>query len=86
MSSLSSRARWVAVVFAAFLGGLILASGGLNLSKLSFAQSKPDAQSVAPLVQASNAFVEIADHTSSIRMLLKGDIVKKPKKLSIRWC
>ena len=47
MSSLSSRARWVAVVFAAFLGGLILASGGLNLSKLSFAQSKPDAQSVA---------------------------------------
>jgi serine protease Do len=64
MSSLSSRARWVAVVFAAFLGGLILASGGLNLSKLSFAQSKPDAQSVAPLVQASNAFVEIADHVT----------------------
>jgi len=64
MSSLSSRARWVAVVFAAFLGGLILASGGLNLSKLGFAQSKPDAQSVAPLVQASNAFVEIADHVT----------------------
>ena len=64
MSSLSSRARWVAVVFAAFLGGLIIASGGLNLSKLGFAQSKPDAQSVAPLVQASNAFVEIADHVT----------------------
>src|SRR4029079_6908382 len=64
MSSISSRARWVAVVFAAFLGGLIIASGGLNLSKLGFAQSKPDAQSVAPLVQASNAFVEIADHVT----------------------
>ena len=64
MSSLSSRARWIAVVAAAFLGGLILASGGLNLSKLGFAQGKPDAQSVAPLVQASNAFVEIADHVT----------------------
>jgi serine protease Do len=64
MSSLSSRARWTAVVIAAFLGGLILASGGLNLSRLGFAQSKPDAQSVAPLVQASNAFVEIADHVT----------------------
>jgi serine protease Do len=64
MSSLSSRARWVAVVFAAFLGGLIIASGGLNLSKLGFAQGKPDARSVAPLVQASNAFVEIADHVT----------------------
>jgi serine protease Do len=64
MSSLSSRARWIAVVFAAFLGGLIIASGGLNLSRLSFAQGKPDAQSVAPLVQASNAFVEIADHVT----------------------
>ncbi|HEX2721614.1 MAG TPA: trypsin-like peptidase domain-containing protein, partial [Gemmatimonadaceae bacterium] len=64
MSSLSSRARWTAVVVAAFLGGIILASGGLNLSKLGLAQSKPDAQSVAPLVQASNAFVEIADHVT----------------------
>ena len=64
MSSLSSRARWAAVVVAAFLGGLIIASGGLNLSKLGFAQGKPDAQSVAPLVQASNAFVEIADHVT----------------------
>ena len=64
MSSLSSRARWIAVVVAAFIGGLIIASGGLNLSRLGFAQSKPDAQSVAPLVQASNAFVEIADHVT----------------------
>ncbi len=64
MSSLSSRARLVAVVVAAFLGGLIIASGGLNLSKLGFAQGKPDPSSVAPLVQASNAFVEIADHVT----------------------
>jgi serine protease Do len=64
MSSLSSRARWAAVVVAAFLGGLIIASGGLNLSKLGFAQGRPDASAVAPLAQASNAFVEIADHVT----------------------
>jgi serine protease Do len=64
MSSLSSRARWIAFVVVAFMGGLIIASGGLNLSKLGFAQSKPDAKSIAPLAQASNAFVEIADHVT----------------------
>jgi serine protease Do len=51
-------------VVVAFLGGLIIASGGLNLSKLGFAQGKPDASTVAPLAQASNAFVEIADHVT----------------------
>jgi serine protease Do len=64
MSSLSSRARWGIAVVVAFFGGLILASGGLNLSKLGFAQGKPSAADVAPLVQASNAFVEIADHVT----------------------
>ena len=64
MSSLSSRARWGVAVVAAFLGGLILASGGLNLSRLGFAQSRPDAKTVAPLAEASNAFVEIADHVT----------------------
>jgi serine protease Do len=64
MSSLSSRARWTVAVVAAFIGGLIIASGGLDLSKMSFAQSKPSAAEVAPLVQASNAFVEIADHVT----------------------
>ena len=64
MSSLSSRARWTVAVVAAFLGGLIIASGGLDFSKLGFAQSKPTASEVAPLVQASNAFVEIADHVT----------------------
>ncbi len=64
MSSLSSRARWGGAVVVAFLGGLIIASGGLNLSRLGFAQSRPDASTVAPLVGASNAFVEIADHVT----------------------
>ena len=64
MSSLSSRARWGAAVVVAFLGGLIIASGGLNLSKLGIAQGRPDANTVAPLAQASNAFVEIADHVT----------------------
>jgi serine protease Do len=64
MSSLSSRARWGVAVVAAFLGGLIIASGGLNLSKLGFAQTKPDAGIVAPLAEASNAFVSIADHVT----------------------
>ncbi len=64
MSSLSTRARWIAVVVAAFLGGLIIASGGFNLSKLGFAQGRPDPGAVAPLAEASNAFVEIADHVT----------------------
>jgi serine protease Do len=64
MSSLSSRARLGAAVVVAFLGGLIIASGGLNLSKLGFAQGKPDASAVAPLAEASNAFVAIADHVT----------------------
>ncbi len=64
MSSLSSRARWGVAVVIAFFGGLIIASGGLNLSKLGLAQSRPDARAVAPLAQASNAFVEIADHVT----------------------
>ena len=64
MSSLSSRARWGLAVLVAFLGGLILASGGLNLSRLSFAQSKPSASATAPIAEASNAFVAIADHVT----------------------
>jgi len=64
MSSLSSRARWGVAVVVAFLGGLILASGGLNLSRLGFAQSKPSLASTAPIAEASNAFVSIADHVT----------------------
>ena len=64
MSSLSSRARWGVAVLVAFLGGLILASGGLNLSRLGFAQSKTSASATAPIAEASNAFVAIADHVT----------------------
>jgi len=64
MSSLSSRARWGVAVVVAFLGGLIIASGGLDLSRLGFAQSKPAASATAEIAEASNAFVEIADHVT----------------------
>ncbi|HVF38341.1 MAG TPA: trypsin-like peptidase domain-containing protein [Gemmatimonadaceae bacterium] len=64
MSSLSSRARVGLAVFVAFLGGLIVASGGLDLSRLGFAQSKPSPTTVATLAEASNAFVSIADHVT----------------------
>jgi serine protease Do len=64
MSSLSSRARWGVAVVVAFLGGLIIASGGLDLSRLGFAQSKPSVAATAPIIEASNAFVAIADHVT----------------------
>lgn len=64
MSSFSSRARWGVAVFVAFLGGLILASGGLDLSRLGFAQTRPSAAATAPMAEASNAFVAIADHVT----------------------
>jgi serine protease Do len=64
MSSLSSRARLGLAVVVAFLGGLILASGGLNLSRLGFAQSRPSVAATAPMAEASNAFVAIADHVT----------------------
>jgi serine protease Do len=63
MSSLSSRARWSVAVIAAFLGGLILASG-FDWTRYGFAQGKPSAAEVQPLAQASNAFVSIADHVT----------------------
>ena len=64
MSSLSSRARWGLAVMVAFFGGLIIASGGLDLSRMGFAQSRPEASTTAPLVEASNAFVSIANHVT----------------------
>ncbi len=48
----------------AFFGGLIIASGGLDLSRMGFAQSRPEASTTAPLVEASNAFVSIANHVT----------------------
>lgn len=63
MSSLSSRARWTVAVVAAFLGGLILASG-FDWTKYGLAQGKPTPAQVQPLAEASNAFVAIADHVT----------------------
>ena len=64
MSSLSYSARWGVAVVVAFLGGLIIASGGLDLSRLGLAQSKPSASATASMSEASNAFVTIADHVT----------------------
>jgi serine protease Do len=64
MSSLSSRARIALLVAVAFIGGLIVASGGLNWTRSGFAQGKPDASAVATVANASSAFVEIADHVT----------------------
>ncbi len=63
MSSLSSRARWSVAVVAAFLGGLILASG-FDWTRYGFAQAKPSTSQIQPLADASNAFVAIADHVT----------------------
>lgn len=63
MSSLSSRARMSVAVIAAFIGGLIIASG-FDWTHYGFAQGKPSAADVQPLADASNAFVSIADHVT----------------------
>lgn len=77
MSSLSSRARWSVAVIAAFLGGLIISSG-FDWTHYGFAQGKPSAAEVAPLAEASNAFVSIADHVTpavvSIEVEYKNDL------------
>jgi serine protease Do len=77
MSSLSSRARWSVAVIAAFLGGLILASG-FDWTHYGFAQGKPTPSQIQPLADASNAFVAIADHVTpavvSIEMEYKNDL------------
>ncbi|MEJ7760733.1 MAG: trypsin-like peptidase domain-containing protein [Gemmatimonadaceae bacterium] len=64
MSSLSSKARLGLAVAVAFIGGLVIASGGLDWSRLGLAQSRPSTSTTAPLVEASNAFVSIADHVT----------------------
>lgn len=63
MSSLSSRARWSVAVIAAFLGGLIVASG-FDWTGYGFAQGKPSTAQIQPLADASSAFVAIADHVT----------------------
>ena len=62
------RARFGAAVAGAFLGGLVVASG-FDLTRFGYAQSsttasRPTAQEVKPLADASNAFVSIAEHVT----------------------
>jgi serine protease Do len=86
MSSLSSRARLSVAVVAAFLGGLIIASG-FDWTHYGFAQGKPSAADVAPLAEASNAFVSIADHVTpavvSIESEYKNDITQRRRRGSV---
>src|SRR5512133_1543309 len=61
------RLRFGAAVAGAFLGGLVVASG-FDLTRFGYAQSsttsRPSAQEVKPLADASNAFVSIAEHVT----------------------
>lgn len=63
MPSISSRVRWGLAVAVAFIGGLLFASS-MDWTRLGFAQGRPSASDVAPMVDASNAFVSIADHAT----------------------
>ncbi len=60
MSQISSRVRWGTAVAIAFIGGLLLASS-LNWTRLGFAQGRPNTADVRPMMDASNAFVSIAN-------------------------
>ena len=67
MGSSISRTRFGAAVAGAFLGGLLVASA-LDWTHVGFAQqsngSKPPAQEVKALADASNAFVAISEHVT----------------------
>ena len=67
MASSITRTRFGAAVAGAFLGGLLVASA-LDWTHVGFAQqttgSKPPAQEVKSLADASNAFVSISEHVT----------------------
>ena len=66
MATKFARARFGAAVAGAFAGGVLLASG-LDLTSPSHAQTgvtRPTAREVKPLMDASNAFVSIAEHVT----------------------
>ena len=63
MATLSTRVRWGTAVAVAFAGGLLFASG-MDWTHHGFAQGTPSAADVQPLMDASNAFVSIADHAT----------------------
>lgn len=69
MSRANARVKVAGLATAAFVGGVIVAAG-FNLTPFGYAQSgtvvaqKPSAQAVQPMVDASNAFVSIAEHVT----------------------
>ncbi|MEJ7809049.1 MAG: Do family serine endopeptidase [Gemmatimonadaceae bacterium] len=71
MSRIYARARLGLVASAAFVGGLVVAAG-VNVTPFGYAQgrssppttSRPPAQAVQPLTDASNAFVSISEHVT----------------------
>jgi serine protease Do len=64
-----ARARFGAAVVIAFASGIVFASG-FDLTRFGYAQSrtvattKPSAQDMKPMADASNAFVSIAEHVT----------------------
>lgn len=75
MPSLSTRARWILGISAAFVGGLIFASS-MDWTRLGFAQnndSRVSAAEVKSLADASNAFVAIADHVTPAVVSIRAD-------------
>jgi serine protease Do len=82
MASSISRTRFGAAVAGAFLGGLLVASA-LDWTHIGFAQqstaSKPPAQEVKSLADASNAFVAISEHvTPSVVSIQVESTQKRP--------
>ena len=85
MASSITRTRFGAAVAGAFLGGLLVASA-LDWTHVGFAQqatgSKPPAQEVKSLADASNAFVSISEHVtpSVVSIQVESDRRRTPSR------
>ncbi len=84
MASSISRTRFGAAVAGAFLGGLLIASA-FDWTHVGFAQqsngSKPPAQEVKSLADASNAFVAISEHVTPSVVSIQVESTQKPRSL-----
>jgi serine protease Do len=87
VSRISTRLAVGVAVVVAFVGGLVVA-GGFNLTPFGYAQQaggvvKPPQAAVQPVIEASNAFVTIAEHVTpavvSIQMERQARPVKMPR-------
>jgi len=86
------RARLGVIALAAFLGGLLTASG-FNLTPFGYAQqraptpssaqtatpAKPTAQAIAPLAETGNAFVSIAEHVTPAVVSIQTETQARPR-------